>query len=101
MRMIPSMVGTSPGLETVMQLDAQVQGNYRIVARALPAPARKGYIAGVLVQRVRGGTDAPRDAYHEDDLAGGYAWPSARAARLFALAKGQEIIRTEAFRLSC
>jgi hypothetical protein len=84
-----------------MQVDAQLQGDYRIVARALPAPARHGYIAAVLVQRVRGGAGTPRDAYHEDELAGGYAWPSAQAARLFALAKGQEVVRTETFRLSC
>jgi hypothetical protein len=84
-----------------MQVDAQVQGDYRIVARALRAPARSGYVAAVVVQRVRGDVDAPRDAYHEEELAGGYVWPSAQAARLFALAKGQEIIRTESFRLSC
>jgi hypothetical protein len=84
-----------------MQLEAQVQGDYRIVARALHAPAHRGYIAAVVVQRVRGNTDAPRDAWREECLAGGYVWPSAQAARVFALAKGQEVIRHEAFRLSC
>ncbi len=93
--------GEGSGTESVMRLNAQVQGDYRIVARALPAQARNGYVAAVVVQRVRGSDGAPRDAYHEEELAGGYVWPSAEAARLFALAKGQEVVRTEAFRLSC
>ena len=84
-----------------MRLNTQLQGDYRIVARALPAMARNGYVAAVVVQRVRGSDGPPRDAYHEEELAGGYVWPSAEAARLFALAKGQEVVRTETFRLSC
>ena len=84
-----------------MQLDEQLEGDYRIVARALHEPGRRGYVAAVLVQRVRGSVSAPRDAYHDECLAGGYAWPSAQAARLYALAKAQEVIRHEPFRLAC
>jgi hypothetical protein len=83
-----------------MQRDEQLEGDYRIVARALREPWQRGYVAAVTVQRVRG-SEVPRDAYHDECLAGGYVWPSAQAARLYALAKAQEVIRHEAFRLSC
>jgi hypothetical protein len=84
-----------------MQRDERIEGDYRIVARARPEPRNGGYIAAVLVQRVRGDVAAPREAYQDECLAGGYAWPSAQAARLYALAKAQEVIRHESFRLSC
>ena len=84
-----------------MQFDEQREGDYRIVPRALREPSRRGYVAAVLVQRIRGAGSAPRDAYHDECLAGGYVWPSAQAARLYALAKAQEVIRHESFRLSC
>ena len=84
-----------------MQLIERSEGDYRILARAVLGPSGRGYVAAVTVQRVRGIADAPRDAYHDDNLAGGYAWPSAQAARLYALAKAHEVIREEPFRLSC
>ena len=84
-----------------MQLDEQREGDYRIVARARREPSRHGYVAAVLVQRIRGGGGAPRDAYQDECLAGGHVWPSAQAARLYAFAKAQEVIRHEPFRLSC
>ena len=89
------------GRESSMRLDERNEGDYRILARALPGPSSRGYIAAVTVQRVRGISDAPRDAYHDESLAGGYAWPSAQAARLYAIAKAHEVIREESFRLSC
>jgi hypothetical protein len=84
-----------------MRPDERNEGDYRIVARALPGPGSRGFVAAVTVLRVRGIADAPRDAYHDESLAGGYAWPSVEAARLYAIAKAQEVIREEAFRLSC
>lgn len=84
-----------------MNNDERTEGDYRIVARALPDPGSSGYIAAVTVQRVGGITNAPRDAYRDERLAGGYAWPSAEAARLYALAKAQEVIRESPFRLCC
>ncbi len=84
-----------------MQRDERNEGDYRISARALPEPGNRGYVAAVTVQRVRGITDAPREAYQDENLAGGYAWPSAQAARLYALAKAAEVIREEPFRLAC
>jgi hypothetical protein len=84
-----------------MQRDQRIEGDYRITARARPAPSLRGYVAAVVVQRVRGAADAPREAFHDESLAGGHVWPSAQAARLYALAKAQEVIRHEPFRLSC
>jgi hypothetical protein len=84
-----------------MRPEERTEGDYRIVAKALYGPSRRGYVASVLVQRVRGGTNTPRVAYRDENLAGGHAWPTAQAARLYALAKAQDVIRHEAFRLSC
>ena len=83
-----------------MRLDERNEGDYRIHARAIHGPGQ-GYVAAVTVLRVRGIADAPRDAFHDECLAGGYAWPSPQAARLYALAKAQEVIREEAYRLTC
>jgi hypothetical protein len=84
-----------------MQGDQRIEGDYRITARARPAPSLRGYVASVIVQRVRGAADAPREAYYDESLAGGYVWPSAQAARLYAFAKALELIRHEPFRLAC
>ena len=85
-----------------MQLDERIEGDYRIVAWALHEPRRRGYVAAVIVSRGRGDAGgAPREAYHDESLADGYVWPSAQAARLYGLAKAQEVIRHEAFRLAC
>ena len=77
------------------------EGDYRIVARALQGPSGTGFVAAVTVLKVRGVGDKPRDAYRDESLAGGYAWPCAEAARLYAVAKAQEVIRHEAFRFAC
>lgn len=84
-----------------MRLEERSEGDYRILARAVAGPCGRGFVAAVTVQRVRGIADAPRDAYHDESLAGGYAWPTAQAARLYAVAKAHEVIREEPFRLSC
>ena len=77
------------------------EGDYQILARAIPGPRGRGYVAAVTVRRVRGISGAPRNAFHDDSLAGGHAWPSAQAARLYAVARAHEVIRVETFRLSC
>ena len=84
-----------------MRPDERTEGDYRIVARAVHGPSQRGYVAAVEVRRVRGGAGTPRLAYREEGLAGGHVWPSAQAARLYALAKAQDVIRHEPFRLSC
>ena len=83
-----------------MRTEKRNERDYRIVPRAVPVD-RRGYLAAVTVQRVCADGRELRAAYQQDALAGGYLWPSARAARLFALAKAQEVIRYEPFKLSC
>ena len=84
-----------------MQNEERIEGDYRITARARPGPRLKGYVATVVVLRVRGAPNAPRQAFHDESMAGGHCWPSAQAARLYALAKAQEVIRHESHRLAC
>lgn len=84
-----------------MTSDERTEGDYRIVAQALADPDCMGFIAAVTVQRVGGIAHGPREAYRDERLAGGYAWPSAEAACLYALAKAQEVIRESPFRLCC
>jgi hypothetical protein len=84
-----------------MRMDEQIEGRYRIVPKAVHGPSHRGYVAAVVVERVDAGSDSPRVAFRDESLAGGHVWPSARAARLYALAKAQEVIRHEAFRLRC
>ena len=85
-----------------MRPDERTEGDYRIVAKALHGPSQRGYVAAVVVQRVRGVSAGPgRVAYREENLAGGHVWPTPEAARLYAMAKAQDVIRHEPFRLRC
>ena len=61
-----------------MIFDERSEGDYRIYAGALEAPRGQGYIAAVVVNRVRGSVDAPREAYRDDSLACGHRWLSPR-----------------------
>lgn len=83
-----------------MKSDESYEGDYRIVAQAVPGPQRDGYIAAVLVQR-RGQHADAGIAYRDDCLAGGLRWPSPVTARRFAAALAQEMIRQEPHRLAC
>jgi hypothetical protein len=77
------------------------EGDYRIYARAVPVSRGEGFVATVVVQRIRGNIDKPQLAYRDEQLAGGHRWPSAEAARQFAAAKAREVIRSEQYRLAC
>lgn len=84
-----------------MIFDERAEGDYRIYAGALEAPRGHGYIAALVVNRVRGTTGAPREAFRDDSLAGGHRWPSAHAALSYALNRAQRLIRCEPQRLHC
>lgn len=84
-----------------MRVAESNEGDYRIYAGAVPGQRGEGFIATVVVNRVRGNIDKPRLAYRDEQLAGGHRWPSPEAARLYAVAKAREVIRTEQFRLAC
>ena len=88
-----------------MIFDERTEGDYRIYAGALEAPRGQGYIAAVVVNRVRGvgiGTDsAPREAFRDDSLACGHRWLSPDEALSYALSKAREVIHREQHRLHC
>ncbi len=66
-------------------------GDYRIYAGAIEKPRAYGYIAAVVVMRVRG--DKPRrEAYREESLAGGFAWSSPAEALRFAVNAGRDVV---------
>ncbi len=84
-----------------MIFDERLEGDYQIYAGALEAPRGGGYIAAIVVHRVRGIGDAPREAFRDDSLAGGYRWRSAEAALHYALNWARQIIQHEPHRLNC
>jgi hypothetical protein len=87
--------------ELEMLFDERNEGDYRIYAGALEAPQGDGYLAAVVISRLRGAGNVPREAYRDTALAAGYRWASAKDALSYALAKAVELIRTERQRLTC
>ena len=84
-----------------MLFDERNEGDYRIYAGALEAPQGDGYVAAVVINRLRGVDEPPCEAFRDTALAAGYRWESAGDALSYALAKGLELIRTERQRLTC
>ncbi len=84
-----------------MIFDERSEGDYRIYAGALEAPRSQGYIAAVVVNRVRGVVDVPREAFRDDSLACGHRWLSPHDALSYALNKAREVIQREQHRLLC
>ena len=83
-----------------MHFDERDEGDYRIYAGALEAPSG-GYIAAVVVRRVRGGQGAQREAYRDESLACGHRWRSPQEALVYALDRARELIHRERHRLAC
>ncbi len=85
-----------------MQFNDIHEGDYRIFVGALEAPTGDGYIAALVVNRVRGVVNARHaQAYRDDSLACGYRWPSAEQALHYALNRGREMIRSRSQMLTC
>jgi hypothetical protein len=84
-----------------MTLDERDEGDYRIYGGALESARGDGYIAAVVVNRVRGSDRTPREAYRDDALACGHRWASPEAALSYAMGKGREVVKTEQRRLAC
>jgi len=82
-----------------MRSEVRTEGGYRIYASAIKAPGGKGYLAAVVVKRIDGQAEPAREAFRHDSLAGGHRWPSPDAARVMAMAMGQQVIRHEPHRL--
>lgn len=83
-----------------MHFDEVDEGDYRIYAGAMEAGIGRGYTAAVVITRWRGIPHPPREAFRDISVAGGHCWPTPSAALSFAVAKAQELIRTERERLA-
>jgi len=83
-----------------MQFAERDEGGYRIHAEATGGELGDGYVATVVISRIRG-TGAPQEAFRNEALAGGYRWPSSAAALCYALGKGREMVASERSRLAC
>ena len=84
-----------------MTLDERDEGDYRIYAGALEGVQGDGYIAAVVVSRVRNTDRAPREAFRDEALACGHRWARPEDALSYAIGKGREVVRTERMRLAC
>ena len=84
-----------------MRFDECHEGDYRIFVGALEAPRGDGYIAALVVNRVRGAAGPRREAFRDDSLACGYRWRSADEAIQYALNRARELIRSRSEMLAC
>ena len=72
-----------------MHFEEADTGDYRIYAGAIERSRQFGYVAAVVVVRVRG--RLPRqETYRNENLSGGYAWASPREALTHALKAGKD-----------
>lgn len=84
-----------------MHFDERSMGDYHIYTGAIEAVTGDGYLASVIILRVRGLGSRPRDAYRDESLAGGHRWPSHEAAMSYAMTRGIEVVRAGTRVLRC
>jgi hypothetical protein len=77
-----------------MHFQEHIEGDLRIYAGAIESPRHDGYLAAVVVHRVR--ADGPVEVFREDRLCGSYAWPTPQAAMAFAVQRARSVMRREA-----
>ena len=78
-----------------MRFQETHEGDYRIFVGAVEAPKGDGYIAALIVDRVRGeAAGRRREAFRDESLACGYRWPSPDEAIHYALNRGREMVRS-------
>lgn len=82
-----------------MHFSEHTEGDYRIYAGALEA--RGGYVAAVVVTRMRGVPQAPKEAYRDLSMSGGHRWEQAAQALTFAVLQAKALIRKEPDKLAC
>jgi hypothetical protein len=87
-------------MEETMHFDEHNEGDYRIYAAALESPYGSGYIAAVVVNRLRGVGGRSREAYRDVSMSDGHRWASPDDALRYAVARAREVIRTELHRLA-
>lgn len=84
-----------------MYFDEHNEGDYRIYAGALESPAGDGFMAAVVVNRLRGADRTPREAFRDERIAGGHRWASPEEALAYAVNRARQLIRTGAPCLAC
>jgi len=84
-----------------MRFEECHEGDYRIFVGAVEAPRGDGYIAALIVNRVRGKVDRHPEAYRDESLACGYRWPSPDEAISYAMTRARELIRSRSQMLAC
>ena len=84
-----------------MRFDEAHEGDYRIYVGAVEAPRGDGYLAALVVKRVRGGVAGQREAFRDDSLACGYRWRSADEALHYAMNRARELVRNGSQMLAC
>ena len=84
-----------------MQFDECHEGDYRIFVGAVEAPRGDGYIAALIVNRVRNAQGRHNEAYRDDSLACGYRWRSSDEALHYAMNRARELIRSRSQLLAC
>ena len=88
------LAGSSAGRRQQMYFDERNMGDYRIYAGALEAPRGDGYIATLVVQRVKG-VPAPREILRDESIACGHRWESANDALAYAINKATAALRKQ------
>ena len=85
-----------------MRFQETHEGDYRIFVGAVEAPKGDGYIAALIVDRVRGeAAGRRREAFRDESLACGYRWPSPDEAMHYAMNRARELIRSRSQMLAC
>jgi hypothetical protein len=84
-----------------MRFNECQEGDYRIFVGAVEAPRGGGYMAALIVNRVRGAIGKHPEAFRDDSLACGYRWPSPDEAMHYAMNRARELIRSRSQLLAC
>ena len=84
-----------------MRFNECQEGDYRIFVGAVEASRGDGYMAALIVNRVRGATGKHPEAFRDDSLACGYRWPSPDEAMHYAMNRARELIRSRSRLLAC
>ena len=84
-----------------MRFNECQEGDYRIFVGAVEATRGDGYMAALIVNRVRGATGKHPEAFRDDSLACGYRWPSPDEAMHYAMNRARELIRSRSRLLAC
>jgi hypothetical protein len=75
------------------------EGDYRVYVSALRR--EHGYVAALLVSRIRGVAGAPKLAFCDFALRGGRLWSSAADALAQAASQGERLVWNEPAQLAC